>query len=93
MYVIYIPKKFPLLLLINEKVKPNLLDSHHQKSNKLYLYQTNNVQNSLRANQKSFQLRKMDDYNTKIKLIGDCKNKREIFAKGVCLSVVLTSVN
>ena len=35
----------------------------------------------------------MDYYNTKIIVIGDCKNKREIFAKGVCLSVVHTGVN
>ena len=34
----------------------------------------------------------MDDYNTKIKLNGDCKNKREISAKGVCLSVIHTGV-
>ena len=35
----------------------------------------------------------MDDYNTKFKLIGDWKNKRRIFAKGVSLSVVHTGVN
>ena len=35
----------------------------------------------------------MDDYNTKFKLIGDWKNKRGIFAKGVSLSVVHTGVN
>ena len=35
----------------------------------------------------------MDDYNTNFKLIGDWKNKRGIFAKGVFLSVVHTGVN
>ena len=51
------------------------------------------LQNSLRASQKSFEQRKMDDYNKKVKLVGDCKNKREIFAKCVCLSVVHTGIN
>ena len=35
----------------------------------------------------------MDDYNTNFKLIGDWKNKRGIFAKGVFLSVIHTGVN
>ena len=35
----------------------------------------------------------MDDYNLKVNLIEDCKNKREDFAKGNCLSVVHTGVN
>ena len=35
------------------------------------------LQNSLRASQKSFQQRKIDDYNTKIKLIGGCKSNLE----------------
>ena len=35
----------------------------------------------------------MDDYNTNFKFIGDWKNKRGIFAKGVFLSVVHTGVN
>ena len=35
----------------------------------------------------------MNDYNTKMHLIWDCKSKREYFAKGNCLSVVNTVVN
>ena len=68
--------------------KEQTLSLNVDKSNKQYT-----LQNSLRASQKSFQQGEMDDYNTKIKLIGDCKNQRKIFAKGVCLSVVHTVVN
>ena len=53
---------------------------------------TNNyctLQNNAKANQKSIQQRTIDDYNTKVNLIEDGKNKREDFAKGNCPLVVL----
>ena len=49
----------------------------------LNIYKTNNqctLQNNVKANQISIQQRTMDDYNKKVNLIGDCKNKKEDFA-------------
>ena len=62
----------------------------------LNIDKTNNqgtLQNNVKANQKSIQQRTMEDYNTKVNLIGGCKNKREDFPKGYCLSVVHAGVN
>ena len=62
----YTSNKFPLLVLINKKVKPFSLDLK-KTTLSLNREETNNqyaLQNNAQANQQSIQQRTMDDYNT-----------------------------